>query len=141
MFIRKLISEAPVFPHKDPSIFHSWAKTDRSFWVKYSISLQIQEPNFQWPHYYLWVTLGGMCFIPWGKCHTKWDIRRQSIGTSSKDIILQCDQKGRCQKYLLITPKMFEPQKYITYFWISENWTFLGAVAPLGLAMSVGQHF
>ena len=31
MFIVKLISEAPVFPHYDPSIFHPWAKTDRSF--------------------------------------------------------------------------------------------------------------
>ena len=26
---------------------------------------------------------------------------------------LQGDQKGRCQRYLLISPKLFEPQKYI----------------------------
>ena len=32
--------------------------------------------------------IGGMCFIPRGKFRTKQDIRRHSIGISSKDIIL-----------------------------------------------------
>ena len=31
MFIGKLISEAPIFPHNEPSIFHPWAINDRSF--------------------------------------------------------------------------------------------------------------
>ena len=29
--------------------------------------------------------------------------------------IIQGDQKGRCQKYLLISPKLFEPQKYVIH--------------------------
>ena len=71
-----------------------------------------------------------MCFIPGGKCCTKQDIRRQSIGTSSKDIILQCDQKGRCQKYLLITPKIFESQKYVIPFWFPKYLTFMIVCVP-----------
>ena len=30
-------------------------------------------------------------------------------------MLIQGDQKGRCQKYLLISPKLFEPQKYIIH--------------------------
>ena len=38
--------------------------------------------------YYLCCIIGGMCFIPREKFFTKRDIRRQSLGILSKDIIL-----------------------------------------------------
>ena len=38
---------------------------------------------------------------------------------------VQSDQKGRCQKYLVISPKLFEPQKYIINSWVPKNWTFM----------------
>ena len=38
--------------------------------------------------YYLCCIIGGMCFIPREKFLTKQDIRRQSLGILSKDIIL-----------------------------------------------------
>ena len=43
---------------------------------------------------------------------------------------VQCDQKGRCQKYLLITPKIFESQKYFIPFWFAEYLTFMMVCLP-----------
>ena len=34
---------------------------------------------------------------------------------------VQSDQKGRCQKYLVISPKLFEPQKYIINSWVPKT--------------------
>ena len=48
----------------------------------------------------------------------------------STRFLLQGDQKGRCQKYLLISPKLFEPQKYIIHSWVPENWTFMLVCLP-----------
>ena len=51
MFIGKLIPEAPIFPHNDPSIFHPWAKTDRSFVVTSTpISVSILRTNTYIPN-------------------------------------------------------------------------------------------
>ena len=59
-----------------------------------------------------------------------WFILQIDFGRTNGHTLVQCDQKGRCQKYLLITPKIFESQKYFIPFWFPEYLTFMMVCLP-----------